>query len=339
MRTVVVGLGIGWYWVREILKRPDSFELVGIVDIVKDRVDNMRNALELSEGIGFLNLQEALRKTKPQLCIIATPPMTHKELIKMAADAGANIICEKPLAYEFCEAAEAVRIAERAGVRLVVNQNYRFAHLARNAKRVLEEGRIGEPGYARIEFFKYNPDPKNYRVNTAHVLLLEMGVHHFDLIRFLLGEIEEICAYEFKTGWSWYKGESVVCASVVIEGGVGVSYMGSLVSMGKGTPWEGNWRIEGEKGTLIFGERGNDFGIFVSEKDEVEKLPLDATPQGQASFGAVLDEFVRTGEHGQRMPNEGEDNLRTLAASFAAIRSWQERRWVSLGEVLEEVRR
>ncbi len=75
---------------------------------------------------------------------VATPGNTHHEIAIAALEAGKHVLCEKPLANTLDEAGEMLEAARRAGTTNMVCFNYRRAPAVQLAKRLLEEGRLGD---------------------------------------------------------------------------------------------------------------------------------------------------------------------------------------------------
>ena len=92
----------------------------------------------------FSTLGELIEKTKPDLLDIVTPPETHLALVREAAARGLPVICQKALAPTYAEAVELVEAAERAGIALVVHENFRWQPWYREARRFVQEGRFGK---------------------------------------------------------------------------------------------------------------------------------------------------------------------------------------------------
>jgi predicted dehydrogenase len=74
----------------------------------------------------FIEIEAMLDEARPDLLDIITPPATHLGLVRAAARRGIAVICQKPLAPTLAEAEELVRVAEDAGIQLVVHENFRF---------------------------------------------------------------------------------------------------------------------------------------------------------------------------------------------------------------------
>ena len=85
----------------------------------------------------FTKVEEMLETARFDLLDIATPPDSHLELVSLAADRGINAICQKPLAPNLEEAQKIVQIAERAGILLVIHENFRFQPWYREIKKLM----------------------------------------------------------------------------------------------------------------------------------------------------------------------------------------------------------
>ncbi len=73
----------------------------------------------------------------------------------------------------------------------MVSQNYRFYPAARTAARLVAEQAIGAVGTARVDFRKWSNDARpgtNRHYEILHPLLYDMAIHHFDLMRMVLGQ-------------------------------------------------------------------------------------------------------------------------------------------------------
>ncbi|MFC1565431.1 inositol 2-dehydrogenase [Candidatus Neomarinimicrobiota bacterium] len=124
--------------------------------------------------------------------VIATPSNTHVEMIRAMAEAGKNIFCEKPIAFEPELIRQTNKAVENAGVILQVGFNRRFDPDYLKVRKAVESAAIGKPHIINMT----SRDPK--RPNLKFIpgsggLFMDFCVHDFDMIRFLTGrEVEEI---------------------------------------------------------------------------------------------------------------------------------------------------
>jgi Predicted dehydrogenases and related proteins len=99
------------------------------------------------------------------------------------------------------------------------------------------------------------------------------------------------------------------------------------------TDWQGEWRIEGEKGSLTWdGKQLLYARSFPDDQATAREIPLDALPYTDTK--AVLVEFVSAVREGREPECSARDNLRTLAMVFGAIESARRQQWVELAELL-----
>ncbi|MBE0536291.1 MAG: Gfo/Idh/MocA family oxidoreductase [Phycisphaerae bacterium] len=150
----------------------------------------------------YTDYREMLEKERPDFVDIITPPPTHLEMCAVAADMGIHVICQKPLAPTFDEGWRIVEHAERAGVRFMVHENWRFQPWYREMKWLLEAGVIGRrihtlcfrsrmgDGWGEDAYLARQPYFREY----PRLLVYENGVHFIDTYRYLAGEIQRAYA-------------------------------------------------------------------------------------------------------------------------------------------------
>lgn len=130
---------------------------------------------------------------------ISTPGDTHAPIAIAAAEAGKHVFCEKPLANTLDEARQMRDAVQRAGVVGMVNFNYRRVPAVQLAKRLIDEGRIGQVYHWRAVYLQdwiMDPNfPLVWRLQkdaAGSGTLGDLGAHIIDLARMLLGEIESV---------------------------------------------------------------------------------------------------------------------------------------------------
>ena len=131
---------------------------------------------------------------------VLVPPVGHRDVAATVLDAGRALFVEKPLALSLREADDLVERGRRAGVPAMVGFNLRWLAALRRARDLVAEGRLGEIEAVQTTLTsRRRLDPGNAEWRARPELgggaLVEQGIHHLDLWRFLLGdEVDEVFA-------------------------------------------------------------------------------------------------------------------------------------------------
>jgi predicted dehydrogenase len=143
--------------------------------------------------------REVLKRDDIDAIDIATPTYLHAEMAIAAAEAGKHVFCEKPFANSLAEGEAMLAAAERAGVVHYLNHNYRRCPAVLLAKRMIDEGEIGEIYHWRGAYqqsWLLNPQhPLDWKLRKASAAagpLWDLGSHAIDLAHFLVGDFAEI---------------------------------------------------------------------------------------------------------------------------------------------------
>jgi predicted dehydrogenase len=130
---------------------------------------------------------------------ITAPSNVHKEIAIGAAEAGKHIFCEKPLALTLKDAREMLSAVEKNNVKHQIGFNYRFAPAIQLAKKLIDDGMLGEIYHFRglyLQDWIIDPEfPLVWRLDkkvAGSGSLGDLGAHIIDLARFLVGEFDKV---------------------------------------------------------------------------------------------------------------------------------------------------
>lgn len=145
------------------------------------------------------SLAEILAQANLDAVGICTDPASHPELAIAAIGAGKHVLVEKPLALSPAECRQMMAAAAEAGVVAMTGFHMRFHRLVRRLRRLLSEGAVGRLESLRMTWHSPRGDQVlpawKTRRSRGGGALVEIAVHHLDLVRFLTGgEIEEVFA-------------------------------------------------------------------------------------------------------------------------------------------------
>lgn len=136
-----------------------------------------------------------------QVVCVTAPNSLHREIGVAVAEAGKHLWIEKPVGLGSSDAQAVASAVERAGVRATVGFNYRNFPAVERARRLISEGAIGDPTNAYVrtlsDFAAHPGGTLSWRYTIAqggHGILADLGSHGFDLMRYLLGDLEALVA-------------------------------------------------------------------------------------------------------------------------------------------------
>ena len=327
LRIIQAGMG-GWGrdWAKSVLQPDDTVEIVGCVDADETALDMAHEQLDLPANIYFDSLASAIKATDAEAVLITANLPGHAPLATEALRAGKHVLLEKPFAPSMDDARQVVELAAKRRLVLMISQNYRFYPAVQVVRDLIRSGSLGQVGSVSVDFRRYSntaPREGNRHYELDQPLLSDMSIHHFDLMRYLLGqEPVELTCRAWNPPWSNFKGPASAFATIGFNGGTVVSYRGSWVSPGPQTPWAGEWRMECAGGEISWTSRDN----TGTSADRVTVKPLGKRPRrlelpedlAHRPSGA-LHAFAKAVSTGEQPESSGRDNLGSIALTYATI--------------------
>ncbi len=147
--------------------------------------------------------EKLIKRDDIDLIDITAPSNAHKEIGIAAAEAGKHVFCEKPLALNLADAREMLKAVEKAGVKHMINFNYRTAPAVALAKKMIDDGLIGKIYHFRgvyLQDWIISPDfpivwrlDKSVAGSGSHG---DLNAHIIDIARFLVGEFDCVVGME-----------------------------------------------------------------------------------------------------------------------------------------------
>ncbi|NQZ67408.1 MAG: Gfo/Idh/MocA family oxidoreductase, partial [Lentisphaeria bacterium] len=204
----------------------------------------------------------------------------------------------------------------------VVSQNYRYTPDTWTIADLVRQGKIGEVGQVNIDFFLGMDFGGGFRHSMEHPLIVDMSIHHCDLIRFITGlNPVSVSGDSWNPPWSNYDGDVSNSLLFEMDNGARISYSGSWASKGIHCSWNGNWMIQGDKGSITYDKDGvitlhEVPGLYSVEKTTViDKLEV---PHGEGQ-AYVLNRFIHCIENGETPETIVDDNIFSVAMVYASV--------------------
>jgi predicted dehydrogenase len=288
----------------------------------------------------FRELGAALRGVECDAVLIVAPPHAHRLLAEEALAAGGHVAVEKPFALDLADARAVVDAAARADRCAIVTQNYRFRRQPRALRQVVRAGAMGPLRGGRISCrrdLRGVHTSLDWRGRMPHPYLLDMAIHHVDLLRMITGEeLVEVDARSWPGPGGPFRHDPTVAGVLTLTGEISFGYDGSWLAPASWTSWNGDWELIGTRGRALWDGGVGDAlrgRVTVERRDGVsEPVVLPRLPALDRL--GVLSELRRAVAADDEPECSAADNLRSLAAVLALARSTAERRPVRVEEVL-----
>jgi predicted dehydrogenase len=317
-------------WSTTQLKAWAGVEKVKIVALA-DRHPERRNPVAEQFGISqvYDNLEIMLDQADLDFVDICTRPYSHVKLTKLAADRGLPILCQKPFCESLEEAEEVVSYCRERGVRLMINENFRWQAWHRTIKDILNSGELGDVFFAvmhqrhRLTLPEFDHS-QSYFAEMPRLLLYEVGTHLLDVARFLFGEPETVFCRLHKVSPE-IVGEDVQVITLAYPEMTLVIHdsWASVPIPGLDRPErEYRWyprllEVDGTLGTLKLYPDGQ-VRVFTDSGDESWAAPEGAMP---AAHRAAQQHFVDCLERGEEFETSGAETLKTMSLVYACYQS------------------
>lgn len=252
VRTALVGIGkVGRTHAAALASQSQS-------DFVAVCHPNAARAEQFAREFGvaaYTDVAEMVRGERVQMLSVCTPHPAHADAVVAAAENGAHVLVEKPLAADLLGCDRAIDACRDAGVKLGVMSQRRWYRPVVRMRRAIESGAIGTPilGIATVMSWRdeayYRSDPWRGRWDTeGGGVLVNQTPHQLDLLRWLMGPIEELYGYWGNFNHPYIEVEDTALAVIRFRSGA----LGSLVLSNAQNPaLYGRVHIHGSNGASV----------------------------------------------------------------------------------------
>jgi len=343
MATLKGGLiGCGFFAVNHMhgWRDADGAEIVAICDRDPERLKAVGDQFGIEKR--YADAAEMMAAEKLDFVDIATTVNSHRALVELAASRKLPTICQKPFAPTMADAKAMVDACRKAGVPLMVHENFRWQSPIQAVKAVIVSGEIGDPFFGRISFRSgfdvFSGQP--YLAEGERFIIEDLGIHILDIARFLFGDATAITTRTRRINPK-IKGEDVATMLLDHENGVTSVVDCSYATKLAVEPFpETLVEIDGSEGTLRLAQG---YHLTVTGKNgAVERdvspplLPWASRPWHniQESVAAIQQHWADSLREGRETSTSGADNLKTFALVEAAYEGAASGKPVRLADLL-----
>ncbi|ALC91378.1 dehydrogenase [Bacillus sp. FJAT-18017] len=303
----------------------NSMENVTFAGIADENVERGRKYSDLFNTTYFKSYQELL-ETDIDAVIVTSENSLHHQHVLAAARAGKHVLCEKPLATNVKDSEEMIRICEANQVLLGTAFPVRFNTPIREAKKMIEQGLLGE--ILAIKGTNRGTNPGGWFIDkekSGGGAVLDHTVHVVDIMRWFTGaEVEEVYA---EIGNMYIDHPIDDCGIITMEFSNGM-----FATLDCSWSRNSSYPIWGDVTLEIIGSKGNAKVDAFSQK-----LDLYSNTEGVQWLGwgddmdeGLIENFVRSVKEGKPPLATGHSGLKAVEVAMAAYESFDKNKPVKL---------
>jgi len=270
----------------------------------------------------FTSPADLIESGEVDVIALLTPPAVRAEVILPAVERGIHLLVEKPFGENLADAVAFVEAAEKANVRLAVNQELRFMGDVLAIRKIIASGQLGDLRCIAHDQFQNRTTVRGWRAQEERLEISIFSIHLLDRIQWLAGR-DPIAVTAHTRHWNPEVGGETFAALTI---GFGNDLVGTMVS---------NWHSPGlPKCRLrVDGTRGSVLSVKEAVVADAAALTIqtgDATAEQEhlvcanafvRAMGESMRRLLEAVDSGDDPPHSGRDNLRTMAIVDAAYLS------------------
>jgi scyllo-inositol 2-dehydrogenase (NAD+) len=317
----LIGVGrLGRVYARDLSTRIGCTRLAAVADIDRSALDTVSREFDIPHA--FTDADDLFRDPSVDAVVIVTPTNTHREIVVAAAAAGKPIFCEKPPSISLDDAIAMQKAVEQSGVFFQLGFMRRFDSGYAAAKERLAEGAIGDA----VVFKSTSRDP--YPPSIAYAdprnsggLIIDMGIHDFDLARWFMGEVATVQAVGGVLAYPELGAvgdiDNAIVSLVFESGRLGVVDLTRNGIYG----YDISTELLGTKGTLRIGYLRETPLLMMTEAGVAHDTVPYFMERFRDAYTAQLENFARNVLEGREPPVVLDDGVEALRIAVAATRA------------------
>ncbi len=272
LRMVVIGaslIGIGNVYIKNIIEN-DRAEFVALCEIDPEKLQGLAERYHLSDDMLFTDYKELLAKGGFDAVCVSTADQVHAQIAIDAMRAGYDVLCEKPMALKADECRKVIEATKETGKNFMVGQICRFTPSFVLAKKMVDNGEIGDLFYIESEYaHKYSNVNQGWRVEDPdRNVVVGGGCHAVDLIRWFAGNPSEVYAFGNQMRCDKWLYDDTTVASMKFPNGIVGKVM---VSGGCIRAYTMRTVLQGTKGTIIMDNTSPTITLYKDDFMGLEK--------------------------------------------------------------------
>lgn len=325
-KAAIIGTGnIARAHVAGLRAHGDRVDLVAAMDLDSDRARMFCDEHDIPRH--YEDVDALLAEVKPDLVHICAPPATHKSLIIKCMEAGAWVLCEKPLVGSLAEFDQLTAAEERTGQYVASVFQMRFGPATRHLHNLIADDVLGQhlvgicqTTWYRDEDYYAAPWRGTWEKETGGTTMTH-GIHTIDMMLSVLGDWCEVRAM-MATLDRDIEVDNVLMGTIQMANGALVSVINSALSPHQETYVRMDFQKASVEARYLYGYTNDDWTFTLLDEnapgmDRVLPIPGDDTSHWYELVQTMLDSL----DAGQRPPISGESVRRTIEICAALYKA------------------
>ena len=331
----LIGLGrLGRVYARDLAAKIPETRVVAVSDVVQKTVDEVADEFDVPGR--YTKVEDLIHDGNVEAVVIVSPTSAHKDQSILATKAGKPTFCEKPPALSLAQTLEMKAAIDATGTFFQMGFMRRFDPGYAAAKKQLTEGRIGSV----VLFKSTSRDP--YRTSLEYAdpkssggMIMDMGIHDFDLARFFMGEVTSVSAIGGTLAYPELKTvgdiDNAVVSLTFASGALGIVDLSRNGIYG----YDISTELLGDAGTLRIGYL-RETPLLVMTKNSIAH---DTVPHFMERFERAytiqLQDFARNVLQGRKPTLTIHDGVEAIRVAVAANRAFESGKTVEVSSVIQ----
>ena len=227
---------------------------------------------------GFSDISEMIASAGVEAVIVCTPHPAHRDAAVTAAEAGAHVLVEKPLASTLQDCDAMLAAAKEAKVKIGIVCQRRFYSPVQRVRRAIDEGKIGKPalgtvlmlGWRDQKYYESDPWRGQWKAEGGGVLV-NQAPHQLDLLQLLMGPIDELFGVWSNFNHPYVEVDDSAVAVIRFRSGA----LGNIVVSNSQKPGlYGKVHIHGQNGASV-GVQTDGGAMFIAGMSAIQEPPVN----------------------------------------------------------------
>lgn len=362
LRAGIVGLGIGAAHAKGYTGQHGA-DLVALCDLDEGRLHDLARQHSVpTEGM-YTDYRRMLAEQQLDMVSVCLPNAMHAEATIAALEAGAHVLCEKPMAPTVSQARQMMAAAQRTGKKIMIAYNYRYRADVQWMRRMIRNGQLGQVYHVYATWRRETGIPGRGWFGSKELAgggaLIDLGVHVLDLTMWLLnfpvvrtvsGDTHMVFGQRGLKTWGRRPGSQVDTIFDVDDGAVGFVRFGDGSNMVLEATWAEHRQpqddlirieLQGTEGTIILNIANYRKDDTLRLYKEMEGEPVTVAPtirwEGPMGHEALIIDTLSALRNDLDLPTSGAQGLMAVHVLEAMYRSSHEGREIELNQGIDTI--